>query len=506
MEQLNMVLPEGQEESKIAVVTAFESKPESPLLNKVRDKFAIYGGISLIFGLLLALLFYKAGIGVNVFLFVSAIVLMMVMIARKLQVPVKKGTWYYYAGAVLLSASTVLTSSPILHFLNIVGILLLLNLSLLHQFHEDGKWDFITHFFRMIGLAFQSIAAIGMPFVDCVRFMKATRLLKNDKVRNSFLGIVISIPFLWIVVALLANADFLFDSLTRKIFDTVFSSDIIAIGFLIVFGFLACYCVICASTTVSRHEEVYTVKKADASIAATFLSILCLVYGVFCVIQIVYLFADGLFVLPEQFTYAQYARRGFFELLAVAIINVALMVLCRSFFRENRVLKIAVTFMTCCTYIMIASATYRMLLYIDAYYLTFLRVFVLLSLLIIALILTGVIIAQFKKEFPLFRYCVAVVSICYIAFSFSKPDYYIASYLIEHTQRLDTDDVIYLTCELSLDAAPVVLPKLSDGSIYNEIENRYIDGYFSKINSITNDYDIRDFNYAKYLSSQKLNK
>lgn len=504
MEQLNMVLPEGQEESKIAVVTAFESKPESPLLNKVRDKFAFFGGISLIFGLLLALLFYKAGIGVNVFLFVSAIVLMMVTIARKLQVAVKKGTWYYYAGAVLLGLSTVLTSSPVLHFLNIIGILLLMNLSLLHQFHEDGKWDFITQLFRMIGLAFQSIAAISMPFVDCVRFMKATKLLKNDKVRNIFLGIVFSIPFLWIIVSLLANADFLFDSLTRKIFDTVFSSDIIAIGFLIVFGFLACYCVICASTTVSRHEEGYPVKKADASIAATFLSILCLVYGVFCAIQIVYLFADGLFILPEQFTYAEYARRGFFELLAVAIINVALMVLCRSFFRENRVLKIAVTFMTCCTYIMIASATYRMLLYIDAYYLTFLRVFVLLSLLIIALILTGVIIAQFKKEFPLFRYCVAVVSICYIAFSFTKPDYYIASYLIEHTQTLVSEDISYLTQELSLDAAPVVLPLLAEDRINDELVTQYQHRYYARINNTVKDNDMRAFNYAEYLSSNIL--
>lgn len=503
MDQLNMVLPAQQGENKMAAVAASENKPESPLLGKVRHKFGMYGGISLIFGVLLALFFYKAGVGLNVLLFVAAIVTMMVVIAKRLKVPVKRGTLFYYGGVILLGASTVLTSSQVLQFLNIIGILLLLDLSLLLQFHEDGKWDFMTHFFRMLGLVFQSIAAIGMPFADCMRFMKHTRLLKNDRVRNVFLGALISIPFLRIIIALLANADLLFDSLTNKFLHTIFSADIISIAFLILFGFIACYCIICASVTETRYEGGYTFKKADASIAATFMTILCTVYGIFCVIQIVYLFADGLFVLPDGFTYAEYARRGFFELLAVAIINVVLMVLCRSFFQENRVLKLAVTFMTGCTYIMIASAAYRMLLYIDAYHLTFLRVFVLLSLLIIALILTGVIIAQYRKAFPLFRYCVAVVSICYIAFSFSRPDYYIASYLIEHTQTLDAEDVSYLTQNLSLDAAPAVLPLFRENRIDDALATEYKQRYDERINSYASDHDIRNFNYAKHLAAKK---
>jgi hypothetical protein len=237
------------------------------------------------------------------------------------------------------------------------------------------------------------------------------------------------------------------------------------------------------------------------------------------------LFANGLFVLPEEYTFAEYARRGFFELLTVAIINVLLMVLCRAFFKESKILRIVITFMTICTYIMIASAAYRMYLYISVYHLTFLRLFVLLSLMIIALILAGVIIAEYRQSFPLFKYCVAVTAVCYIVFSFTKPDYLIAKYLVENKVILDGEDIWYLTDELSLDAAPVVLEVLTERSrwlpealsgenkyreklyLTNKIsQDYYYDKYIERIEEEKQDTDLRDFNYSKYLASKELVK
>jgi hypothetical protein len=99
-------------------------------------------------------------------------------------------------------------------------------------------------------------------------------------------------------------------------------------------------------------ETMRSFKKAEASIAATFMTLLCVVYTFFCGIQLIYLFANGLFVLPEEYTFAEYARRGFFELLTVAVINVLLMVLCRAFFKESKILRIVITFMTNYNYVM----------------------------------------------------------------------------------------------------------------------------------------------------------
>ena len=108
---------------------------------------------------------------------------------------------------------------------------------------------------------------------------------------------------------------------------------------------------------------------------------------------------------------------------------------------------------------MIASSALRMLMYIKSYDLTFLRVFVLWSLAVIFLLMTGVLTNIYKERFPLFKYSMVVVTVFYIAFSFSHPDYFIAKYNI--SQILDNPDeyhdALYLTYYLSADAAPAIL-------------------------------------------------
>jgi len=522
MNQTELILPEEKEEKRNEVTLVTEEMAESPLLRDMRRNFGIFGSISLLFGAMFTLLFYKAGLGVNGLLFTVCMVILLVIIQRRLVLPMKRGTRLYYAGAMLLGLSCMLTSSGILHFLNIIGILLLLDLSLLHQCYEDEGWDFLKHFLRMLGLAFQSIGSFWMPFADCFHFMKRTRIFRNDKLRNISTGILISIPFLWIITVLLSQADILFESLASNVLDAIFQADLIAVLFMTLFGFLVCYCVICAAISRVGLPEQKPLHKGEASIALTVMIALTLLYLIFCTIQVIYLFAGGIFVLPEGYTFAEYARRGFFELLTVAIINVTLMVLCRALFEDNKLLRIVITCMTVCTYIMIASATYRMLLYIGAYHLTFLRVFVLLSLFIIALILAGVIITEYKPEFPLFRYCVAVIALCYIAFSFSKPDYFIADYLVRHEEQLDRDDISYLVYSLSLDAAPVVLPALTETDrwsyeayeddqyenyVYNDsvTQEQVMADYIQKVKKLS-EYGARDFNYAKYSAVKSLTK
>jgi hypothetical protein len=346
----------------------------------------------------------------------------------------------------------------------------------------------------MLGMPFRAIGSIGLPFIDFTKFLQKTSVFKNDKVRNIFIGVLISIPFLWMVTALLANADMVFGKLTNQILDVFVSTNIIGILLMVFVGFLICYCVFAAAISNVGLEVKRSWKKADSSIATTVLLVLTIVYALFCGIQIIYLFAKGVFQLPEGFTYAEYARQGFFELLFVAILNVALIVICRALFENSKVLQIVKTCMTVCTYVLIISATCRMLLYISAYHLTFLRLFVLLSLFIVTLLLTGVLISEFRPTFPLFQYFVVVIAVCYTAFSFSKPDYIIASYRLEH-EELKEDDLYYLTYELSLDAAPLVLPIAANK-----------DNYLDRIENATNAMDFREFNLSGYLARKESEK
>ncbi len=511
MEQNNNVIPINQEETQPAAVTLLERKEEPLLLQQVRLKFSIFGSISLIFGGFFAFCFYQAGIGINVMIFTAIMITLLSIIMNKLSLPIKKATKAYYAGAILLGISTALTASDILQVLNLIGILLLLDLSLLHQFHDDSRWDFTKVLAKVFGLVFLSMVTIGMPFVDGIRFIKKNKLFKNEKVMNILIGVVISVPILWIILALLSGADLLFGEIMKGVNQFLFSQDIVAVVFMILFGFIACYCILCGAAANSGREEERTRKKADSSIAITALSLICIVYAFFCGIQLVYLFANEFFVLPAGFTFAEYARRGFFELLTVTIINISLILLCSAFFKESKLLRLVLTFMTACTYIMIISATYRMILYISAYHLTFLRLFVLLALFIDSLVLAGVIVSEYRKKFPLFGYCVAVITVCYLIFSFAKPDYYIASYLIDQKVLLEEEDMIFLTQELSLDATPVVLPLLREDNRWDETNlqpgmsyDDYEYAYYEDVIITKNHMGIRDFNYSNHIAAQSV--
>jgi hypothetical protein len=530
LEQLKQDIPEllheypEQMEEKIPGAAVIEEiNINSPLLDKVRKNFGIFGGISIIFGGFFTLCFYKAGFSLNALFFTMVMVGLLCLIMKKLSVPIKKMTVFYYTSSILLSVSTVLTSSGILQFLNTVGVILLLELSLLHQLHEDDNWDFSKYLGKMIGMIFYGIVSIGMPFIDSIGFLRKTKLLKNKTSANILIGIAIALPFLWIILALLSSADQLFGNMTEGIVDFLASSSVIEVIIMTFIGFCICYCIICGATAGIGKNATKPKKKADATIAVTAMSLILIIYVLFCSIQFIYLFSNGLFLLPEEFTFAEYARRGFFELLAVTILNIALMLLCSAVFEDNKALRIILTGITVCTYIMIASATYRMLLYIEAYHLTFLRLFVLLSLFIDALVLAGVILAEYRKSFPLFRYCATVVTVSYLLFSFARPDYYIASYLVEHEELLNSEDVIYLTRDLSKDAASVVLPILSEPNRWEKesslVEEReydriaswgsaeyYIDRYYSDIESVNQSHDFRNFNYSASKAAELIKK
>jgi len=459
--------------------------------DRIRNRFGLFGGLSFIFGIAASALFYKAGIGLNSFIFTIIMVILLVIASRKLGIRITRGTCLYFAAAVLLGLSNMLTSSWRLQFLNSIGILLLLEVSLIRLFRYDNAKSITEYLYHMVLVPIHALSSVWMLFSDANRFAKDKKIVKNEKLRNVLIGCVITVPILFVIIALLSSADMVFGKITRTMFERIFYSDIYVVAILTVFGTLLCYSLFCGASRESA-AVISNNKKANPTIGITISSLLLIVYVTFCAIQVLYLFAGGLFTLPEEFTYSEYARQGFFELLAVTCLNIVLILVCVNVFDENKWLKGALAAVTACTYIMIASAAYRMFLYIGAYHLTFLRLFVLLFLLIDALLLAGVIISIYRRQFPLFEYSVAVISICYILFSFSKPDYYTAKYFLEHKEVITSEDITFLTSELSHDAAGVVVPFLKE---HPEYENDFfVKLYYKRAVDKSGKTNIRGYN------------
>ena len=70
--------------------------------------------------------------------------------------------------------------------------------------------------------------------------------------------------------------------------------------------------------------------------------------------------------------------------------------------------------------------------------------------------MAGVVVNILKEQFGLFRYCMSVVTVFYLLFSFGKADALIASYNVAQLGgEMSYRDVAYLT-GLSADAVPVL--------------------------------------------------
>jgi len=148
--------------------------------------------------------------------------------------------------------------------------------------------------------------------------------------------------------------------------------------------------------------------------------------------------------------------------------------------------------MSMCTFIMIASSAMRMVLYIRTYHLTFLRILVLWSLLVLSALFAGVIANLYQKKFSLFRYSMVVVTVCYLGLSFAHPDYWIAKYNVAQEGRWIPVDKHYLR-ELSADAAPVLVPYFRPEKAEHQWDTE-------------DAASIRTFNVSRFVAKQMIEK
>ena len=441
-------------------------------------RYPIFAIASILYAVFYTVCLYENHSGITFPLFTAGTIYYFYYCFKRLDVKLKKDSVVYMVGIELFGISTCLTGDSFLIFMNKVAIFLLLISFLLHSCYEDGKWGFSKYtgaFFTTIVMAFGCIAR---PVTDMQAYRKSQG--KEDdtaartKLKYIMLGVAISIPLVIVVMFLLVDADAIFADCFEAVFGNVTLGEtfyhVITIALMIAIIFLFSYMLVAYLNQKTIREEVKDKATGEPIIAITISTVLAVIYLIFSAIQIVYLFiggATGVFSLPKGITYSMYAREGFFQLVFVCLLNLVIVLIGVYRFRESRLLKIMLCILTACTYVMIASSALRMILYIQYQYLTFLRIFVLWLLFVITLLMTGVLISIWKKDFPLFRYSMIVIGVCYLLLSFSRPDYWIAKvdtdnmkketqyeFFSKATPYKDTD---YLSDFMSSDAAPVLI-------------------------------------------------
>ncbi len=285
-------------------------------------------------------------------------------------------------------------------------------------------------FFQLSSLFFIPIRHVLLPAAVLTEKLKGIRKRANKKSAKVFgiiLGIILAIPVFLIVSDLLGNADYAFyytfssfSTSLENFIDTVIewlplTPDNLIPTILLtpfVFSFIFCSKHSVTREKTDKTREKQTVKKlavVNTFVFTGFYALISIVYAVFLFSQLSYLFSAFSGILPYGYSLSSYARQGFFEMSAVAVINFGLIMLGELFMKKTEDNKLPKTrkyfslFLCCFTLLIIIIAGAKMVLYVSTMGLTENRIAVLLAdtVLFLTFIVTG--IGLFKSRFPYIR-------------------------------------------------------------------------------------------------------
>ena len=194
----------------------------------------------------------------------------------------------------------------------------------------------------------------------------------------------------------------------------------------------------------------------------TALTLLDLLFVGFVLVQITILFAGHRYVLDtEGVTYAEYAREGFFQLLAVGALTLAVIAAAvrwarREGSRDLLLLRILLGTLSLLTLVILASALRRLNLYEDAYGLTQLRLSVHATILWMAGIFVFLLVAGATMRTSwLPRVAVLFTATGLLMFTLINPDGIVATRNVERFEATGQLDLAYLQ-SLGADAVPAL--------------------------------------------------
>ncbi len=374
-------------------------------------------------------------------------------------------------------------------------------------------------------------AFFTLPFHDfdaCPKAVKsaAEKTKTGSGVKNAIIGLAIAVLPTVVVAGLLMSADDNFSDILDSIMSDGFSKLFVNAIQIIVGIPVACYIYGMCSSSKNKYS---TDCIRDESTERTVLSFrflpavtgvfsvlpVCILYVIFFFSQLSYYISGFAGRLPSDMnSYAQYARQGFFELCIVAVINLVLICLLKLLCKgtdngeASPAVRTMIVILSVFTVLLIAADISKMVMYINMYGLTPLRVYTTWFMVLLGLIFIAVILSVFVKRICLARMITALFTVMLALLSFCNVDSLIADYNADRfiAGTLNTFDLDVID-ELSLaavDDTVKVKDKLTaeeNERLYEIISDKLIRAESNGFRCFTLDEhiarDIHDMFYAK---------
>ncbi len=454
-------------------------KPQTASDPKAKSPSAFLAA-GVILGWSVDLLFWKKPTGISIAIWFILALAGLFLLARNEKTRHAKLSLLLALGIILMTGMTVLRMEGFTRFVN--TSLALGGLILLAATFTSGHWFYyrvVDYFIPTIVTIFGGLGRPGKVLTQSTGEEGDTEKKSTlSRIMRHFLpvlrGLLIAAPIVLILGALLSSADMIFADRLEKLFE------LFDLERLPEYIFRVFYIIVLAYTFTGIFLQAVLPKKTEDrpdhkrtwvkpflgwTESAIVLGSINLLFAFFVIIQFRYLFGGQANITAAGYTYSEYARKGFGELVTVAVLSL-LIYLCLAAVTRTKTRGQRTGFSTLSTLlmvlvlIMLASSLQRMLLYEGAYGFTRLRTYTHVFIFCLAALLIATVVLELTGNRGRFGLALLLFSFTFaIALGVMNVDAFIANQNIQRVSGPHGDwktlDGYYLS-ELSSDAVPVI--------------------------------------------------
>ena len=441
------------------------------------------------------LLFWKKEPGISFLIMVILTLVGGLLLSLGEGIRPAKNSWFLLIPVLFFSVMTIFREEPFTTFINY--LLTVGAMALLAVTYTGGKWwnysfsDYVSNFFKLflsaISKALMLFVAKDKKETDGTQeeILETTPKKKGATSWSIIRGLLLALPIVLILAALLASADPIFN----QNFEAILK--LFRIEKLGEYLFRAFYILILGYFLAGTYLHAYTSSKDDQLIglekpwlppflgwieSIIILLGIDLLFAFFVGIQFKYFFGGQTNINIDGFTFAEYARKGFSELVIVAVISLLIMQVLNSIGKRQMgkqstiftSLSIGLVVLIC---VILVSAFQRLQLYEGAYGFSRLRTYTHVFMIWIGVLLAAIVVLEILKKSRMFALAVVLAAFGFgITLNIMNVDGFIARQNIARAVGGSDLDVAYLV-SLSNDAIPELSNQYQNQSLPESVRS-----------------------------------
>jgi hypothetical protein len=417
----------------------------------------LISAVSLGLGLVFDFFFFEKLPGISFTLYVTLVLITLLVMVRRFRVNLQVSSVFLIPVILFFAWMVFMRAGEFVTLLNVGMTVFLLGLFVGSVFKPHLRDYVVSDYLEVLHtLPIDLLERFQKVVGDATSARKTLR--HHESASQITRGILITVPILAVFVLLFSSADLVFKKYVTDIFGFHISPELLPRVFLItavtaifmgVFGYLTQQRAI-----TKKSETLAPAGKPRAGLVETTILFgsLNALFLAFIVLQLTYLFGGEQNVIGQGFTYAQYARKGFFELIAVSalsfiVVLVAERMLLRKGQKHTARFKYLAGALVAQVLIIMVSAFSRLNLYESAYGFTSLRlyshIFIVWLAVIFAVLAYKIFVDQRETTFAYLTFLSVIVLM--VSVNVINVDAFVARENIDRYARTGKIDLNYLS-------------------------------------------------------------